>query len=77
MVFKRERVMACYVVKFFKEVCNNGHEAIVCQGSFDVQALTCLDAAEEGKLAFCRKGHISDWSIHADRFTVSEAEFAS
>ncbi len=70
--------MARYLVKFFKNVLGeNGHEVEVCQEWFEVDAANPSDAAESGKLKFCDLRGLEQWSLHADRVSVSETEFSS
>lgn len=70
--------MARYVVKFFKEVMGeNGHEAEICQGEWEVDAPSPIDAVERGKRAFCDHGRLAHWSLHADRVSVTETEHPS
>jgi hypothetical protein len=67
--------MTRYVVTFFKEVMgDNGHGAEICQAECEVDAANPLDAVEHGKRAFCDRGRLAHWSLHADRFSVAETE---
>ena len=70
--------MKRYVVKFFKDVMGeNGHEAEICQAVMEVEAATPSAAAESGKRKVCEDARLSDWSLHADRVLVAEAEYPS
>jgi hypothetical protein len=70
--------MTRYVVKFFKEVLGqNGHEAEICQGQLDVDALNPNDAVERAKRKFCDDKQLAHWSLHADRVSVAETEYPS
>jgi hypothetical protein len=70
--------MTRYVVQFFKEVMgDNGHEAEICQGKLEIDALNRLEAAEHAKREFCEQRRLADWSLHADRVSVDETDFPS
>jgi hypothetical protein len=70
--------MARYIARFMKNVLGeNGHEAEICQSSMEIEALSQADAAELAKIKFCEREKLKDWSLHADRVQVSDAEFAS
>jgi len=70
--------MTRYIVKFLKDVVgDNGHEAETCQGEFETEAPSRLEAVENGKRAFCDHGRLAHWSLHADRISVAEAEYPS
>jgi hypothetical protein len=67
-----------YVVKFFKTVTgDNGYTAEVCQAVAEVEASSADRAELMGKHQFCEQGRLADWSLHADRCSVVEAEFPS
>ena len=70
--------MSHFVVRFLKDVLGeNGREAEVCQSSLEVDAADKLKAAEIAKARFCRSQSLSDWSVHADRIEIAEADFPS
>jgi hypothetical protein len=67
-----------FVVKFMKTVIGTGgHETEICQRWFDVTADSTSAAIEIAKQKFCRAEGLPNWTLHADRVAVGEAEFAS
>lgn len=70
--------MSRFVVKFMKVVLGaNGHEENICQGCVEVDAKNKGAAAVLAKQKFCRAEGLVDWSLHADKILVQEAEFPS
>jgi hypothetical protein len=70
--------MARFVVRFLKDVLGeNGHEAEICQSHLEIEAANRTEAIELAKMKFCEKEILADWSLHADRVQVAEAEFPS
>ena len=70
--------MSRYVVRFIKHVLGeNGREAEICQSSIEIDAQDKLHAAELAKKSFCGTERLSDWSLHADRIQVSDADLPS
>jgi hypothetical protein len=70
--------MARYVVRFMKHVLGqNGHEAEICQRSMEIDAADKLNATDLAKVRFCENERVKEWSLHADRVQVTEAEFPS
>ena len=70
--------MPRYIVRFMKTVSgDNGREAEICQRYIEVDAPNQCSAAELAKTKFCEAERLEDWSIHADRFCVLDAEFPS
>ncbi|KRR07254.1 hypothetical protein CQ12_00190 [Bradyrhizobium jicamae] len=70
--------MTRYVVRFMKNVRGgNGHEAEICQSSIEIEAFSQADAAELAKIRFCECERLKDWSLHADRVQIIDAEFPS
>jgi hypothetical protein len=70
--------MARYIARFMKNVLGeNGHEAEICQSSIEIEAPSQAEAAELAKIRFCEREKLKDWSLHADRVQVTDAEFAS
>lgn len=70
--------MARYVARFMKNVLGeNGHEAEICQSSIEIEALSQAAAAELAKIRFCECESLKDWSLHADRVQIADAEFPS
>jgi hypothetical protein len=70
--------MSRFMVKFMKVVLgNNGKEQEVCQSCIDVDALDRGSAIVSAKQQFCQTEDLADWSLHADRIQVQEADFPS
>ena len=70
--------MARYVARFMKNVLGeNGHEVEICQRSMEVDAADKLRASDLAKVRFCEGECVKEWSLHADRIHVTEAEFPS
>jgi hypothetical protein len=70
--------MTRYVARFMKNVLGqNGHEAEICQSLIEIEALSQSDAAELAKIRFCESERLRDWSLHADRVQISDAEVAA
>ncbi|MCW6513084.1 hypothetical protein [Lichenifustis flavocetrariae] len=70
--------MGHYIVKFYKTLRNDtGHEFETCQGSVETLAVDRTEATVFAKHQFREAGHLSDWSQHADRVEVLEADFPS
>jgi hypothetical protein len=70
--------MARYVARFMKNVLGeNGHQAEICQSSIEIEAASQVDAAELAKIRFCETEKLKDWSLHADRIQIADAEFPS
>jgi hypothetical protein len=70
--------MARYIVQFMKDVLGeNGHEAEICQRSIEIDAADKLHASDLAKVRFCETERLKEWSLHADRIHVIEAEFPS
>jgi hypothetical protein len=70
--------MKRYLVTFFKNVIGeNGHEAAVCQGEYELDPADPREASDRAKRAFCDRGNISDWWLHADKLDVAETEWPS
>jgi hypothetical protein len=70
--------MSRFVVRFMKDVLgDNGREIEICQRSLEVDASTEGQATELAKKKFCETEALCDWSLHADRIQVREADFPS
>jgi hypothetical protein len=70
--------MPRYIARFMKNVLgDNGHEAEICQRSLEIVAGNKTFAADLAKLRFCETENVKEWSLHADRVQVSDAEFSS
>ena len=70
--------MSRYVVRFLKDVLGeNGREAEVCQGTLEVDASSEGHATELAKKKFCEAQALRDWSLHADRIHVRNADLPS
>jgi hypothetical protein len=75
---RQEGAMPRYMVRFVKDVLGeNGRQAEICQRSMEVDANNKLDAAELAKKNFCGTEGLSDWSLHADRIQIADADFSS
>ena len=67
--------MSRYVVRFVKDVLGeNGRQREICQSSMEIDANNKVDAAELAKKCFCRSERVPDWSLHADRIQIVDAE---
>ena len=70
--------MARYIARFMKDVLGeNGYEAEICQRSLEIDAASKARAADAAKIKFCEAESVRDWSLHADRVQIMEAEFPS
>jgi hypothetical protein len=70
--------MTRYIVRFMKGVLGeNGHEAEICQRSIEVEAADKMQASDLAKVRFCENESVKEWSLHADRVHVADAEFPS
>lgn len=70
--------MPHFIVRFMKDVLGeNGHCAEVCQSSLEVEAADSTAAGERAKQIFCTDCDLADWSLHADRIDIREADFPS
>jgi hypothetical protein len=70
--------MSRFVVRFMKNVLGeNGREAEICQGTWEVDASSEGQATELAKRKFCEAQALRDWSLHADRIHVKAADFPS
>jgi hypothetical protein len=70
--------MSRYVVRFMKDVLGeNGREAEICQSALEIDASCESDATELAKRRFCEAKSLCDWSLHADRIHVRQADFTS
>jgi hypothetical protein len=74
----KEASMARYIVRFMKGVLGeNGHEAEICQRAMEVEAADEMQASDLAKVRFCENERVKEWSLHADRVHVTDAEFPS
>jgi hypothetical protein len=74
----KENSMSRFVTHFMKKVIGeNGHEQEICQGIVEVDAASRAEAAELAKQKFCETERVCNWSHHADRLQVEEADFPS
>jgi hypothetical protein len=55
----------------------NGRETEICQRSLEIDASSEAHATELAKRKFCETERLRDWSLHADRIQVREADFPS
>jgi hypothetical protein len=55
----------------------NGHEVDICQRWLEVDANTKSAALILAKKRFCAAEQVRDWTTHADRIQISEAEYPS
>ena len=70
--------MSRFVVRFMKDVLGeNGRQTEICQRSLEVDAATEGQATELAKQKFCETEALCEWSLHADRIQVKEADFPS
>jgi hypothetical protein len=70
--------MSRFVVRFMKDVLGeNGREIEICQRSLEIDALNEGQAKELAKRKFCETEALCDWSLHADRIQIREANFPS
>jgi hypothetical protein len=78
LLTSQEGSMSRFVVRFMKDVLgDNGRETEVCQSSLEIDASDKGQAAELAKKKFCESEALCDWSLHADRIQVREADFPS
>lgn len=70
--------MSRYVVRFMKDVLGeNGRQTEICQSTVEVDASSEDHATELAKKKFCESQSLRDWSLHADRIQVKQADFPS
>ena len=70
--------MSRFVVRFMKDVLGeNGRQTEICQRSLEVDASSESHATELAKKKFCEAEALREWSLHADRIHVREADFPS
>jgi hypothetical protein len=75
---KQEGIMSRYVIRFMKDVLGeNGRQTEVCQSSMEIDANNKIDATELAKKNFCGMQNLADWSLHADRIQIVDADFPS
>ena len=70
--------MSRFVVRFMKDVLGeNGRQTEICQCTVEVDASNEDQATELAKKKFCETESLGDWSLHADRIQVTQADFPS
>ena len=70
--------MSRFVTHFMKNVIgDNGCEKEICQRIVEVDAASIAEAEKLAKQKFCQTERVVDWSLHADRVQVREADFPS
>ncbi len=70
--------MPHFIVRFMKDVLGeNGHCFEVCQSCLEIDAPDRSDASERAKQIFCTDCDLADWSLHADRIEIREADYPS
>ena len=70
--------MSRFVVRFMKDVLGeNGRQTEICQRSLEVDASSESHATELAKVKFCEAEALREWSLHADRIHVRQADFPS
>jgi hypothetical protein len=70
--------MSHFVVHFMKDVLGeNGREIEICQRSLEVDASDESQAVQLAKVKFCQTEALCDWSLHADRIQIKQADFPS
>jgi hypothetical protein len=75
---EKENAMTRYIARFMKDVLGeNGCEREICQRSLELEASNQARAVDVAKTKFCEIESITDWSLHADRVGIAEAEFPS
>ena len=68
--------MSRFVIRFMKDVLgDNGRQAEICQSIVEVDAVSEGHATELAKRKFCETQSLFDWSLHADRGQVKQADF--
>jgi hypothetical protein len=55
----------------------NGRQTEICQSTVEVDASSEDHATELAKKKFCETQSLRDWSLHADRIQVKQADFPS
>jgi hypothetical protein len=72
------KVMSRYVIRFLKDVLGeNGRQSEICQSCMEIDAGNKADAAELAKRSFCGTRALSNWSLHADRIQILDADLPS
>jgi hypothetical protein len=67
-----------YVAKFTKNILSDsGHQSTIVQRTFDLQAPNRELARQLAERRFCALEGIKDWSSHADKLIIEEADFPS
>jgi hypothetical protein len=70
--------MSRFVVLFMKDVLGqNGRQAEICQSTVEVDATSEDHATELAKRRFCERESLCDWSLHADRIQIRQADLPS
>jgi hypothetical protein len=70
--------MSRFVVRFMKDVLGqNGRQAEICQRSLEIDASNEGQATELAKQKFCESEALCDWSLHADRIQIRQADYPS
>jgi hypothetical protein len=70
--------MSRFVVRFMKDVLgDNGREIEICQRALEVDASSEGQATELAKQKFCEKEALCEWSLHADRIQIRQADLPS
>ena len=70
--------MSRFVVRFMKDVLGeNGRQAEICQSTVEVDASSEGHATELAKQRFCERESLGDWSLHADRIQIRQADLPS
>ena len=70
--------MSRFVVRFMKDVLGeNGRQAEICQCTVEVDASSEGDATQLAKKKFCETQSLCDWSLHADRIQITQADLPS
>ena len=70
--------MPQFVVQFMKDVLGeNGRQSEICQCIVEVDASNEGHATELAKRKFCETQSLCDWSLHADRIQITQADLPS
>jgi hypothetical protein len=73
-----EVAVARFIARFMKDVLGeNGHTTEICQRTMEIDAPDQVNAHELAKRKFCECENVRDWSLHADRIHITDAEFPS
>ncbi|WP_027582687.1 hypothetical protein [Bradyrhizobium sp. Ai1a-2] len=70
--------MARFIARFYKRVLGeNGQVGDICQCTVDLDVPDNAQAVDVAKQKFCEMHGVHDWTLHADRLEVKQADFPS